>query len=152
MNTIKKTGILLGILGLAAFMPSQVRYNDSKVIWHTITDVEPLLKESAKPVFIDFTAAWCGWCKVMDKKTFAKEEIASYINENYYAVKVDYDSEEPFTFKGKQFTGRTMALNYGVTGLPTIVFLSPDLSKSKSVIGYKTPKQFLGKLKKLKSL
>gem|GEM_PF-4263524 len=123
-----------------------------EVNWHKIMDVEELVADQAKPVFIDFSASWCGWCKVMDTKTFSKTEVATSLNTDFYAVKVDYDSQRPFRFLGQEFTGYSLAKYYGVTGLPTMIFLSSDLKKSKSVVGYKNVDQFLAKLKRYRDL
>ena len=40
-------------------------------------------EKAPKKLFIDVYTDWCGWCKKMDKTTFAETEVAKYINENY---------------------------------------------------------------------
>ena len=124
--------------------------NDEKtaVNWYNIEEVQSMAKEAPKDVFIDFTAKWCGWCKVMDKKTFSDQAVAKYINENYYAVKVDFDSEQRFEFLGKEYDAKAFARKYNVTGLPTILFASSDFETVVPVVGYQNAKQFMTKLKK----
>jgi thioredoxin-related protein len=125
---------------------------ENGINWVTIEEVQELVKQEPKPVFMDFTAEWCGWCKVMDKKTFSDAEIAEFINSNYYAVKVDFESKEKFNYLGELYTGKELAKKYKITGLPTILFASPDFNKIKPVVGYQNVDQFMTKLKKYQNL
>ena len=65
---------------------------------------------SPKKLFIDVYTDWCGWCKKMDKDTFQNAEVAAYMSENFYMVKLDAEQKEPIEFKGKTYnfvaTGR----------------------------------------------
>lgn len=120
---------------------------EEKVNWVTLDQAQELAKDSARPIFIDFTADWCGWCKVMDKNTFSDAEVATYMNENFYAVRLDYDSKEKLDFFGEQLTARELGTKYRVPGLPTILLLSADSKQSKTLVGYKQPEPFLKGLK-----
>lgn len=42
-----------------------------------------------KPVFLSIGYATCHWCHVMEKESFENEQIASILNENFIAIKVD---------------------------------------------------------------
>lgn len=66
-----------------------------------------------KPIFIDFTADWCVWCKWMDKNMFVIDSIAQYYNDHFICIKVDADSGEGVGLKKR----------YNVRGLPTYIFL-----------------------------
>jgi len=39
----------------------------------------------------------------MDKDTFQNPEVAQYMSQNYYMVKLDGEGKEPIEFKGKTF-------------------------------------------------
>lgn len=44
---------------------------DTTVIkWMTLDEVQLAMKKEPRKVFMDVYTDWCGWCKVMDKKTF----------------------------------------------------------------------------------
>jgi thioredoxin 1 len=61
--------------------------------------------ESEKPVLVDFTAAWCPPCRVMNPLL---EELAAD-REDLKIVSVDVDSEQE------------LAVRYGVLGMPTFM-------------------------------
>ena len=122
-------------------------HTNEEVNWLTLAEAQEQIKTNPRSIFIDFTAEWCGWCKVMDKNTFADPQVAAYMNENFYPVRLDYDSQEEFEFFGEKYTARQLGEKYGVPGLPTILLISHDNKKSKKLVGYKKPAPFLDKLR-----
>ena len=46
-------------------------------------------KKEDKPVFLSIGYSTCHWCHVMERESFADEEVARFLNENYVAIKVD---------------------------------------------------------------
>ena len=61
-------------------------------------------QEQNKPIFIDFSTDWCGWCKVMDNKTFSDPEVIKFMNDNFICLKVDAEKGD----------GRNLAMKYHV--------------------------------------
>lgn len=74
-----------------------------KVNWLTFEEALEKNKENPKPILVDLYTDWCGWCKKMDKTTYKNDVIVKYINENYYAVKMDGEGKEDINFKGKTY-------------------------------------------------
>ncbi|MDA0196232.1 MAG: DUF255 domain-containing protein [Bacteroidetes bacterium] len=116
--------------------------------WVSITEVEQLIKDNPRNVFIDIYANWCGWCKVMDRTTFKDAKVISYVNENYYAVRIDAESDVMITFRGQQLTERELVKSFGIQGLPTSIFMDESLEKVKPVVGYQEGPAFLRSLVK----
>ena len=109
--------------------------------------------DNPKKIFIDVYTDWCGWCKKMDKDTFQNPEVALYMNQNFYMVKLDGEGKDPIEFRGKTYkyvpSGRrgyhelAAALLNGRLSYPTVVFLDEDLNLLSPVPGYQKPGPFL---------
>ncbi len=118
--------------------------------WLTIDEAQALNKKDPRPFFIDVYTDWCGWCKRMDKDTFSDEEVASYVNKNYYAVKLDAESAGKVQFNGRQMSEAQLAGFFKVRGYPTIVLVDASLDNVTPKPGYKKPAGFLSMLRSFK--
>jgi len=126
-----------------------------KVNWVSFTQAVELAAtdENPKKVFIDVYTDWCGWCKKMDKDTFQNPEVAKYMEENFYMVKMDGEGKDAIEFKGQTFnfvaSGRNgyhelaAALMQGKLSYPTTIFLDEEMNMLSPVPGYQKPEPFL---------
>ncbi len=149
------TPTFLGILFimLLSFGIGSVQAQEIK--WLSWEEAVTLSQSDADPkkIFIDVYTDWCGWCKRMDKDTFQNAEVASYMNQYFYMVKMDGEGKEPIEFRGKTYnfvpSGRTgyhefaAALMRGRLSYPTVVFMDEDLNVITPVPGYHKPEPFL---------
>ncbi|MCJ7467493.1 MAG: DUF255 domain-containing protein [Maribacter sp.] len=134
---------------------SSLSLHSQEVKWLTWQEAATLAKteKSPKKIFIDVYTDWCGWCKKMDKDTFQNEEVAAYMSENFYMVKLDGEGKEPIEFKGKTYKfvpqGRkgyhefAAALMQGRLSYPTTIFLDEKMNMLSPVPGYQKPQPFL---------
>ena len=126
---------------------------ETAVTWLSWDEAVELSKTNPKKVFIDVYTDWCGWCKKMDKDTFQNPEVAAYMNDNFYMVKLDGEGKDPIEFRGKTYkfvpSGRkgyhefAAALLQGRLSYPTVVFMDEELNILSPVPGYQRPKPFL---------
>jgi thioredoxin-related protein len=72
-----------------------------KIEWLTIEQVNAKMKAEPKPVIIDLYTDWCYWCKVMDKKTYKNAKVIKYINEHFYAVKLNAETRDQVKWNNK---------------------------------------------------
>src|SRR5215470_9591264 len=72
-----------------------------KMKWLSLQEAEDSLKNAKRPILIDLYTDWCGWCKVMDKKTYTHQELIKYVNEKFYPVKIDAETREKISWKGR---------------------------------------------------
>lgn len=133
---------IAGSLFLIMFLSISQVLTAQTINWLTIEEATKKAKADNKPIFVDAYTDWCHWCKVMDKNTFSNYEIIDYVSENYYAVKLDAESQAEVRFDGKTMTKRSLALReFGVTGYPSIVMIAPDMSFQVKA-GYRDPSAF----------
>jgi len=121
-----------------------------KTKWMTLKEVSDSLKKQKRPVLIDLYTDWCGWCKVMDKKTYANGNVSKYLKEKFYAVKIDAESRQAIEWNGKSFPYNqqyrtnefALYLTNGQLSYPTTVILPADGSAPQAIPGYLEPKDF----------
>jgi len=111
--------------------------------WLTYEEGMAKAKEHDKPILIDFTASWCGWCKRMDRETFSNAEVVDYMNDNLVPVKVWGDSDKKTSHNGEIMSEKALTRLYGVRGFPTFWFLNSQGEKIGPSPGYKQKDQFL---------
>ena len=139
------------ILTIFFFIPfimglSSIKGESPKIKWVDFNTGLSQAQQTGKLAVIECYTDWCGWCKVMDKKTFSDPKIIERINEKYIAMK--FNPEKP----GKYFAGSKdslsgrqllMALsNNKPSGYPTFFFFVPQDAKLFQLPGYQDAIQF----------
>ena len=114
----------------------------TEINWLTIEEAQRLGQQEPRSVFVDVYTDWCGWCKKMDKSTFQDADVVKYVNENYYAVKLDAESNNKVTFNGVELTERELARAFRVKGYPTIVMIDETFQQITPLPGYKQAAEF----------
>ncbi|MEM7659951.1 MAG: thioredoxin family protein, partial [Bacteroidota bacterium] len=71
-----------------------------EINWISVEEAAALSAQDGKKLIIDLYTDWCGWCKRMDRDTYAKAEVIRYINEHYHAVKFNAEQKESVTVGG----------------------------------------------------
>lgn len=120
-----------------------------KLNWLTLEEVAKQLQQEKKPVLIDLYTDWCGWCKVMDKRTYANKQVGAYLQQKYYPVKLDAETRQRINWKGKdyQFNDRyrtndfAVYLTNGQLSYPTTVIIPVD-GEPQAIPGFLAPNEF----------
>ncbi|NNE26476.1 MAG: DUF255 domain-containing protein [Saprospiraceae bacterium] len=125
--------------------------------WLTFEQAANMKNKGSKKYLVDVYTDWCGWCKVMDKKTFTDPEVQKYLDENFHVIKFNAEQKEAIDFKGKKYewlpAGRrgvnmlAMELLGSRLSYPTLVYLDENMNKIKSSPGFKKPDQLMSELR-----
>ncbi len=131
------------LTGLEAFGQEE---EASTVKWMTFEEAVEKSKTEKRKIFIDVYTDWCGWCKVMDKKTFSEPAVAKLLNEKYYPVKFNAEQRGDVTFRGTTFKfipygskgthQLAAALLQNQLSYPSVVFLNEDFAIMHIQKGY----------------
>jgi len=121
---------------------------DIEVKWYTIEEALELNKIHERKIFIDVYTDWCGWCKKMEATTFTHPAIAKILNEDYYAVRFDAETNDTINFAGQKFINEgtrsrsphqlAVALLQGKMSYPSIAYLNEKNQLLTAVPGYYT--------------
>jgi thioredoxin-related protein len=74
--------------------------------------------------FIDVYTDWCGYCKLLESQTLRSPNVMVELQKNFVSIKLNAESDEVITYKGKKTTQRELAAMWGVEGFPTMLFLN----------------------------
>ena len=152
MQKVTKYFILAAVvLCISSFKP----VTGEKVKWLTVTELQAAFSKRPKPILIDVYTDWCGWCKVMDRETYSNDKVAAYVNENYYAVKLNAERKDSVLWAGKKFGyNHDNRVNYlavyllgGQMSYPTTVFMPSLNDRPAPLAGYLKPKEIEAPLK-----
>ncbi len=149
MNNLRISSLIL-FFGVFLSFLSVKSYAQNKINWLSLEQAYAKTKIAPKKVIIDVYTGWCGWCKVMDKNTFTNAAVIKYINENYYAVKLDAESTKDIKIADKIYkfdeTNKTnqaaIELLQGKMSYPSIVYLDEKFNMIQPLPGYMDAKAF----------
>jgi len=153
----------VGLLSLSAILFSSfvkqpnVKLVATSITWLSIEEAIKLNKETPKPIMIDVYTDWCKWCKVMDESTFQDPAMIEYVNQHFYAVKLDAEQKETITLNGNSYAYQQMGkrgLHTIVVELlgqrpsyPSVVLLDKNMQQKKVLKGYQKTAQLMPQLK-----
>ena len=141
--------IMLRVLFILISIPilSSITPVVGQINWLTWEEAQAKNAKEPRKFIVDVYTQWCGWCKKMDKETFAQPDIVKYINKHYYAIKFDAETKTDILFKDQTYqylrSGNSgyhqlaAELTFGKLSYPTIVFLDERLNVLQPIPGYK---------------
>ncbi|MDO5760437.1 MAG: DUF255 domain-containing protein [Bacteroidota bacterium] len=145
---------LLLVVSVLSFniMAQENTETEAKVEWMDVETALASASKQDKPLFIDCYTSWCGWCKVLDQKTFSNDTVARILNKYYYPVKFDAEGSKDITINGKVYHAQKNAKGKYSThelmsllwegqrggGYPSLVIRKGDFSPVTVEMGYRS--------------
>lgn len=154
-SSLLKTLVLVLIaIGTGSFFVS-FKPVETEIKWYTFEEAVALSQKNPRKLYIDVYTDWCGWCKVMDKKTFKDPTVVEYVNTHFYAVKLNAEQKDTIRFQGRQFVFKqeykaneiAVSLLNGQMSYPSGVFLDEKFNMLTVVPGYHEAPEFQSILK-----
>ena len=111
---MRKIQLMIAFMGIALMLTAQTATSSktgAAINWTTYDDAQKAGNDTRK-FFIYFYTDQCGYCRLLETKTFTDETVADYINSNYTPVRVN---------AGKEFK---VASRFGIQGVPDLRFLT----------------------------
>ena len=138
-------GVFIGAIVFSSFATSgaQGKSSSAAIEWQEFSKAIELAKKQNKIVVVDFYTDWCGWCKRMDKDTYAHADIVKYAKAKLIMSKVNAESQDKTRFKDRELTYQQLALGMGVRGYPTTAFFDSNGEPITLISSYLTPDQFI---------
>ena len=135
--TIVLMVVLGAVAGCTAPQTKQAQA-DGQIQWQTdLTAAMAQAKAAGKTVIVDFWATWCGPCKMMEEQTWPNADVVAAAA-NFITVKQDVDKF------------RAVAQKYNISGVPTVLFLSPDGTIKHRQVGFMPPAEMTKLMKSQK--
>ncbi|MCL5056140.1 MAG: thioredoxin family protein [Firmicutes bacterium] len=126
------SAVVLGI-GLSLFFRSYhfstPIHRSGKIKW--ITSIPTSLKEAKKdgrPMVLDFYAAWCEYCQLMEKTSYQNSKVIQ-LSHDFVMTRINVDKHKNLTEY------------FGIQGLPTLVFASFKTGEIGRLEGYIPPNE-----------
>ena len=132
----------------AGFQPveavsSATKSGANQIAWEAYSDEKVKSSLAAgRPIFIDFTAAWCITCQVNKRTTLRRPEVMDALaKSNVVLLSADWTRQDETITKALE--------SYGRNGVPTYVLLAPGEVKPEILPEVLSPSIVMGALEKL---
>ena len=136
----------LGFLNQPAIIQTGAVGNTKELsftVVHSIQELDAVLADNeGKKILLDFSAEWCTSCKELEEITFKDADVMKKMSE-FVLVRADVTAN---TDQEKELSQK-----YGVFGPPVLIFFdeSTQVQKSKTIVGFIEPDEFLAHLNSL---
>lgn len=124
---------LTPILSMLAILTMTAGNSFADGVWKTdLNEARKLAAETNRPILCHFYASWCGPCRQMEKKVFPLSQVQGQLKSSVIAVKINVEKQQ------------YLANRFGVTSLPSDIFLEPDGTQILQSTGFRSSSEYVG--------
>jgi thioredoxin-related protein len=120
-------------LAMLWILPAETRAE--AVAWTGYSEIFDEAQDTGRHVYLYFFSDNCGYCQLMDNKTFTSGRVVDYMKDTFVAARIRAERSPRLLRK------------YLVRGFPTSWFLTPGGKGIMALPGYLSPEQFSTVLK-----
>lgn len=116
--------------------------------WYSWDEGYKKAKQENKIIILDAFTEWCGWCKVMDNKTYSVKSVKDKIEQEFVPVKLNPELAGTYVYENKNYSGEALINKLSKNkfrGYPSTFFVYPKNGDSYMEVGYIKAEPF-GKL------
>lgn len=121
-----------------------------KVEWISFDDLQSVFEKEPRKILLHIYHYQTRGSQMMTATSFTNPVIADFINENYYAIRLDVLSQDSISFLGRDFGNQNLspayphdlaiALLQPTISMPATIFLDESFTLIYALRGYATPK------------
>ncbi|TVQ70096.1 MAG: DUF255 domain-containing protein [Balneolaceae bacterium] len=108
--------------GAAENQPAEQEHD----FWVSLEEAQSQALDKGRYVLLDVYTEWCGFCRRMNRETYADKRVQEAIDQYFYPVRIDAESSHMVAFQGQSYSMQDLALAFGVQSFPTTIFLNPQ--------------------------
>lgn len=112
---------------------ASIEWQSTKSMAHALE----LAKETGKPILIDVSTDWCGYCKKMKKNVYTDTDVISKVTNDYI----------PLALNGEKGEGIAFVKKHRISGYPTQIILDKEGKVINRHVGYTNAEGFLAFIK-----
>jgi thiol:disulfide interchange protein DsbD len=124
-------GVAMGLIGVRTLgtAPSTSVVSDGAIAWEPYSSSRlDALREEGRPVFIDFTAAWCLSCQVNERVAFSSSDVQQRFTDlGVQALKADWTSRSSEITEALASYGRNSVPLYVLYGAKNEPIILPEI-------------------------
>ena len=123
---------------------TEKQQKDLPAKWLAFDDGLAKARTEDKPIFVEFYAEWCIFCKKFQKETINDQKVARMLSENFVYVRLNGEnSESRVRYNGKSLSNVELSQAFGINAYPSLVFLDSKGQAITLLSGFVPPHQFM---------
>jgi thioredoxin-related protein len=124
--------------------PSGRQQKDLPTKWLSLDDSLAKARTEKKPIFVEFYADWCIFCKKFQKETIGDQKVGRMLSENFVYVRLNAENaDNRVRYNGKYFSNIELTQAFGITAYPSLVFLDSQSKPITMLSGFVSPREFM---------
>ena len=137
--------LILAVIGISLFLiqrefsiwQGKRAVSNSGMPSLTINKALTLAEIDNKPLMVNFSAYWCGYCRAFERGSLADLDVQTAIQQRFHYVRLEQTKPED----------RKWFDHYKIFGFPTVLIVSPSGEIIDQIVALREPNEFLNQLR-----